>query len=45
MNYELLTNELFVSEKEVLSDLSKSATNKEIRPNRISNKLLKEFAP
>ena len=43
--HELLTKELFVSEKEVLSDLAKLATNKEIRPNGISNKLLKEFAP
>ena len=42
--HELLTKELFVSEKEVLSDLAKLATNKEIRPNGISNKLLKEFA-
>ena len=37
-------NELFVSEKEILSDLSKLATNKTIRPDGISHKLLKEFA-
>ena len=41
----VIPNELFVSERVVLSDLSKLATNKAIGPDGICNRLLKEFAP
>ena len=40
-----IPQELLVSQREVLADLSKLATNKAIEQDGISNRILKEFAP